>query len=78
MELWYLVDDDGQLYKVSDRLYTCDVCGKVEHWTQDWQWYGSFLLLDDRKPIFKACSEDCRKNAGGVRSALLAKTKALQ
>lgn len=24
------------------KLYTCDVCGKVENWTALWSWYGSY------------------------------------
>lgn len=49
------------------RQHTCSVCQKVEPWGPTWGWYGSIQNLDDDKPIVKACSEGCFKEAKAMK-----------
>lgn len=52
-------------------IHECTVCGHRDAWRDSWQWYGSWALLDDSKPIVKICSEGCRVEA--VRRGLVPK-----
>ena len=46
------------------RSHECSMCGKVEPWNEEvWAWFGSYMDLDDGKPIIKVCSEECRETA---------------
>ena len=41
------------------RVHRCTACGKEEPWGPGWAWYGSYKMIDDGVPIYKACSNDC-------------------
>lgn len=41
---------------ISAEQWRCVVCGHVDHWGPDWQWYGT---LDD-PPDIVTCSAGCR------------------
>lgn len=43
------------------RIHECSVCQKRDAWRDSWSWYGSISDMDDEKPIFNFCSEECRK-----------------
>lgn len=48
--------------KIPDtKLYRCEVCHKVEWWTDEWRWFGS-LLDQENNPldIPTLCSEKCQ------------------
>ena len=47
--------------------WTCDVCGKVDTWTDEWRWFSSFRIEENCGCKVVACSPECRK-----RAALLA------
>lgn len=49
-------------------LHCCCVCGKLETWTGDWSWYGSYRDVDDGKPLAKFCSASCKAKGGPVAS----------
>ena len=48
----------------SRAIYECDVCGRVDHWSQSWCWFGSLRSMEnsDGSIIETVCSEKCRKN----------------
>lgn len=46
------------------RMHTCCVCGKTSEWNLSWSWFGSEKELEDGKPVFKVCSDRCKRNAG--------------
>jgi hypothetical protein len=50
------------LYRLPGRnKYKCDICGKVDSWSDEWSWYGSEVFLEccpDDIPM--ACSTKCR------------------
>lgn len=41
--------------------HRCTVCGRVDHWSDCWEWYGSYKDIDDARPVVKTCSEACRR-----------------
>ncbi len=43
--------------------HTCSMCGKIEPWSDDWSWYGSYKEFEDGKPILKFCSDGCKNDA---------------
>ena len=59
----------------SKRLYKCDVCGKVENWNNEWQWFGSYKDQEDGKPILYVCSVKCRGNMTDFAATNLLKLK---
>lgn len=42
--------------------HVCDNCGARSAWTQDWQWFGSYIDMEDGA-IARLCSEACRAEA---------------
>ncbi len=42
------------------RRHQCSICGKIEPWSDEWQWFGSELDVDDGLSFVKTCSEACR------------------
>ncbi len=47
--------------KYDTQSHQCCVCKKVGIWERGWQWYGSYVNLEDGDEIFKTCSGKCRK-----------------
>ena len=43
------------------RHWTCDVCGKVDTWTDEWRWFSSFRIKESCGCKVVACSPECRK-----------------
>ncbi len=44
--------------------YECDMCGKIDHWSNNWFWYGSMKQLDqmyEGSKIITVCSNKCRE-----------------
>jgi len=40
--------------------YKCDVCGKVDFWSESWSSYGSPLIAEERpQDILTACAPAC-------------------
>jgi hypothetical protein len=59
--------ESGDIRRATDRrpLYVCDKCGKMEPWSNDWAWYGSYKQSEDFgmkgvAPIKTMCSAACR------------------
>lgn len=44
----------------NQRLYQCDICGKIENWTNEWEWFGSYIDQEEGEPILYTCSSKCR------------------
>lgn len=55
------------------REYICDVCGKREPWSASWQWWGSYLDLDEGA-VVHTCSDECRTTLDAVKLTKLRKT----
>ncbi len=53
----------AKLHVVKKGAHRCDGCGKEGRWNKNWEWYGSYLDLDEGGQITKACSEKCQKAA---------------
>ena len=46
------------------RKYQCDVCGRVDFWTDDWSWYGSIADHETCPHLIPhLCSDKCRLEA---------------
>ena len=46
------------------RKYQCDVCGKIDFWTEDWSWYGAIAHQDTCPELIPhLCSDECLKIA---------------
>lgn len=61
-----------RLFKTDRAIWTCSICGRVDHWGPDWSWFGS---LSDKKtghePNVMAvlCSGACQaKHAHGKQA----------
>ena len=53
--------------------YECDICGKIDHWSDGWYWFGSIRQLEnsDASTIATVCSEKCRKKHSANKEPIL-------
>ena len=56
-------------------LYKCDVCGKIDNWNDDWQWFGSYQDQEDGELLLYICSIECRGNMTDFSATNLLKLK---
>ena len=40
-------------------VWRCDCCNKVEHWNDEWMFYGSLMDAEDNRGL-ASCSAACR------------------
>lgn len=63
----------------SHRLYLCDGCETLAPWGADWEWYGSYAILESYPDdILTFCCSECKnteKGRSAIRRAKLIKYK---
>lgn len=45
-------------------VHQCSICGAHSPWSDDWQWYGSYKVMEDSGVMVKTCSDACREGLG--------------
>lgn len=65
-------------FKNKQHLWKCDICGKIDFWSDDWSYYGSIIHQETCPGELPcSCSEKCKKelqekiNAGDIQLPIL-------
>lgn len=50
------------IHKLNRNKYKCDVCGKIDFWSDSWWWYGSEAMCEVcNEDVPTLCSDQCFK-----------------